>query len=278
MNWKQLKTSNFRNSYGTKNSGFAEAIANYGCQVKPGVAKLREHSIVFTDGTEEQIDEIVCCTGFENRFRFLEANQKDDLIQRVTRDAATSHNLYKHMIHPEMGTALVFIGFVRPCFGAIPPLAEMQARWYALLTSNKVQLPDNKTLATRAKAYVRYIENMLTPYRTNRITNLTDFISYSDDMARQIGCRPSFGLRMLLTEPRLWIRCMIGPVCNAQYRLVGPHKKPEEARHTIHTLKWTPGLLSYVEMLLLYIGAALWFCGLRKFKPLCWYPIDDWEK
>ncbi len=72
MNVKQARSSNFRNTYGTKNSGIAEAILYYGCTVKPDIRSLQEHSVIFTDGTEEPIDEIVCCTGFDNQFPFLD--------------------------------------------------------------------------------------------------------------------------------------------------------------------------------------------------------------
>ncbi|CAF1583740.1 unnamed protein product, partial [Didymodactylos carnosus] len=131
MNLKQLKTGNTRNTYGTKNSGIVEALVNYGCQRKPGIKELKATSIVFDDNTEEEVDEIVCCTGFGNHFAFLETeeNAKDVELRQVAKDAQISHNLYKHCVHPLTGVELFFIGFVRPCFGAIPPLAEMQARW-----------------------------------------------------------------------------------------------------------------------------------------------------
>jgi hypothetical protein len=85
--------------------------------------------------------------------------------------------------------------------------------------------------------YVRYIKSLLKPYRTERITNLTDFLSFSDDMAWAIDCRPKLGLSMLLRDPYLWLRCMIGPMSDAQYRLCGPHAQPELARHILLTLK-----------------------------------------
>jgi dimethylaniline monooxygenase (N-oxide forming) len=277
MNAKQTLTGNFRNTYGTKSSGLAEAIAHYGCVLKPSIQSIRGDLVTFSDGTAERIDEIVCCTGFENSFSFLDCNDDDPMLKRVGHEARISHNLYKHCVHPLTGSSLAFIGFVRPCFGAIPPLAEMQARWFALLCSNKIQLPDSTTMVDQIHTYVRYIEYLFTSYRTNRISNLTDFISFSDDMARAIGCRPSFGLKMLLTDPRLWIRCMLGPISNAQYRLCGPHKQTEEARRVLLTLKWNPMFYNVLELALLYISAFLWFCGVRKCKPHTWYPIHEWS-
>jgi dimethylaniline monooxygenase (N-oxide forming) len=275
MNAKQFRTSNFRNTYGTKNEGLAEAIAYYGCTVKPGIRSLGEHSIIFDDGTEEFVDEIVCCTGFGNQFAFLDYVDNDPILQQVGHDARISHDLYKHAIHPLTGDSLVFIGFVRPCFGAVPPLTEMQARWFALLCSGKIHLPDAATMAKHIRIYVGYIEHLLTPYRTNRITNLTDFLSFSDDIARAIGCRPNLGLSMLLRDPRLWLRCMIGPLSNAQYRLYGPHAQPEQARRILLTLKWKPIWYNLFELILLYTSAFLWYCGIRKCQPHTWCSIHE---
>jgi dimethylaniline monooxygenase (N-oxide forming) len=171
--------------------------------------------------------------------------------------------LYKHAIHPLTGSSLVFIGFVRPCFGAIPPLAEMQARWFALLCSNKIHSPDLTTMVEQIDTYIRYIEHVLTPYRTDRITNLTDFISFSDDMAQTMGCRPNLSLKMLFSDPHLWLLCMIGLMSNVQYILCKPHAQPEEARRILLTLKWNPMFYNVGELALLHISAFLWFCGTK---------------
>lgn len=274
MNWDQIKTSNFRNTYGTKNGGLVEAILKYNCQRKPGIKQLKAKTVVFSDDTEEEIDEIVCCTGFDNHFAFLETdeNRNDAVIKQVAVDARVSHKLYKHCVHPLTGDQLFFIGFVRPCFGAIPPLAEMQARWYAQLCSGKVHLPDTKTMAEHSDIYVKYIEDQLTPYRTNRIVNLTDFIVYSDDIARLIHCRPNF-VKMFFTEPKLWLKCQLGPIMNVQYRLCGPHAKPEEARRVILTTKWIPNTHNFFQFVLLYGCSFLWFLGFKSCRPNTWYPI-----
>jgi dimethylaniline monooxygenase (N-oxide forming) len=267
MNLKQIRTSHFRNTYGTKNAGLAEAILYYGCMVKPEIMSVQEHSIIFADGSEEYIDEIVCCTGFENKFIFLDSVEDDPILQQVGHEARTSHNLYKHAIHPLTRDSLIFIGFVRPSFGAVPPLAEMQARWFALLCSDKLQLPDTMIMTNRIRTYVRYITQLFTPFRTKRITTLTDFLSFSDDMARDIGCRPNLDLIMLLRDPHLWLRCMIGPISNIQYRLSGPHANPEQARRRLLAIKWKPLWYNIFELTLLYISTLLWFCGMQCCQP-----------
>ena len=275
MNLKQICTSHFRNTYGTKNSSLAEAILYNGCTIKPEIKFIKEHSIVFADDSEECIDEIVCCTGFENKFIFLDTVEDDPILKQVGRAARISNNLYKHAIHPLTNDSLIFIGFVRPSFGAVPPLAEMQARWFALLCSGKRHLPDATTMTRRIRLYVRYITRIFTPFRTERITTLTDFLSFSDDLAREIGCRPQLDLTKLLSDPYLWLRCMIGPISNAQYRLSGPHAKSEQARHILLTIKWKPLWYNLFELILLYLSTFLWFCGIRSCQPHAWCSIHE---
>ncbi|CAF1533840.1 unnamed protein product [Didymodactylos carnosus] len=281
MNLAQLGTSNYRSTYGTKNSGFTEAIVQYNCQRKPGIRELKAPAtIVFDDGTEEEdIDEIVCCTGFENHFRFLETedNDNDEIIKQVAKEARISHDLYKHCVHVLTGDQLFFIGFVRPCFDAIPPLAEMQARWFAQLCSGNVKLPSRATMLEHSKIYVEYIENQLTSYRTNRIVTLTDHLVYADDIARLISCRPNF-LNMFFCDPKLWIKCHMGPIMMAHFRLCGPHAKPAESRRIILKSKWIIDSAGIIQLVMIYIHFLFYFFGnIKSCKPNAWYPVIKWR-
>lgn len=277
MNLRQIKTSNSKNTYGTKNAGLVEAIVRYKCQRKPGIRELTEKTAIFEDGSEEKIDEIVCCTGFRNDFPFLDVPDQEadpvhsQLVRQVAHDARVSHDLYKHCVHPSIGDELFFIGFVRPCFGAIPPLAEMQARWYALLCSKKLSLPDKQTMIRQSKKYVEYLENRYTPYRTNRIVSLTDHGVYLDELARTIGARPPL-VKMFFTEPYIWLKCMCGPLINAQYRLCGPHHQPEKARKTLRQVKWIRHM-SIFFLFMLHIYGLFSFVGIKSCQPDTWHPI-----
>jgi len=255
-------------------------MVKYNCQRKPGIRELKAPAtIVFVDGTEEEdIDEIVCCTGFANQFSFLETsdNDNDEIIKQVAKDARIPHDLYKHCVHVLTGDQLFFIGFVRPCFGAIPPLAEMQARWFAQLCSGNVKLPSREIMIEHSKIYVQYIENQLTPYRTNRIVSLTDHLVYSDDIARLISCRPNF-VKMFFREPKLWIKCQMGPIMMSHFRLCGPGAKPVEARRIIHRIKWIHELADILQFIMIFIHFLFYFFGgIKRCKPNSWYPLTEW--
>jgi len=275
MNLKQIKTSNVWTTFGTKNANLVEALVLHKdkCQRKPGIKKLTSNSIIFEDDSEEIVDEIICCTGFRNSFPFIEfSDEADDNLKRIANEAKISHNLYKHCIHPELNDEIFWIGFARPALGAIPPLMELQARWIALLCSKKLTLPNKSQMIEQITKYVKYLEWQLTPYRVNRLTGLTDFLIYSDDLARTIGCRPNF-TRIFFQQPKLWLKLMCGPLINAQYRLTGPHAKPKQAKEILLRAKWVkqPNVLYFI-MLICYAFFWLVF-GIESCKPAAWYPM-----
>lgn len=71
-------------------------------------------------------------------------------------------------------------------------------------------------------------------YVVSRLTPLqVDFLEYMDDLAKDIGVRPSL-LWLLLTDFPLFMRVFWGPITAYQYRLMGPGKW-DGARRAIFT-------------------------------------------
>lgn len=58
---------------------------------------------------------------------------------------------------------------------------------------------------------------------SQRHTIQVDYISYMDELAELVGVRPKIP-RLLLTDPRLGLKVMLGPCTPYQYRLRGPGK------------------------------------------------------
>ncbi|MEA2495424.1 MAG: hypothetical protein QOJ29_3335, partial [Thermoleophilaceae bacterium] len=138
--------------------------------------------------------------------------------------------LYRCCFEPAYGETLAFIGFVRPPIGAIPPMAEMQARWFAQLLSGRLKLPrsgameaETDGVLARRRAYHRAV--------FDRIPNLVDYSTYMDDLADLVGCKPR--LSGLLRSPRLLYKLYTSAFSAAQYRLSGPHPDPVMARTVI---------------------------------------------
>ena len=225
--------------FGTKDDDFVAAMAQGRCRRAPGLARFEGARAIFDDGTAFEPDLVIFCTGFETRMPFLSAE-----IAEAPR--------YLHTFHPEIGAELGFIGFLRPALGAIPPLAELQARWFALVTSGARRLPDLERMRRAIERWSDYRAHVFRAVR-GRLDALVDHTPFCDELAQQIGCKPtwnalrreSFGFRL---------RFFAAPFVAAQYRMIGPHAKPELARRLISAL---PIEHPFPEVLNLYLRWTL---------------------
>jgi dimethylaniline monooxygenase (N-oxide forming) len=208
----------FNEQFGTKDDEFVRAIATGRCRRAPGIARFDGPRVVFDDGSSFAPDLVIFCTGFETRTPFL-----DHALAAAPR--------FLHTFHPEVGASLGFIGFLRPAFGAIPPLAELQARWFALLQSGRVTLPPPADMERSIAEWTRFRTHFFRAVK-GRLEHLVEYTPFCDALAEQIGCKPT--CRDIRREGRRfrW-KFMVGPFVAAQYRLVGPHAKPEIARTVI---------------------------------------------
>lgn len=191
-----------------------------------GINKFTDNSVVFNDGSECELDAVVFCTGYEIKFPFL------DVAVDNLRD------LYLQMFNPEIGSSLAFIGFARPQQGGVPVIAEMQARYFALLNSGKKHLVDRD-------AQKKSIEKMHMHWEkeypiTPKATGLVNYCHYMDVLANIIGCVPKKS--GFLKDPLLDIKLDYGPLFAAQYRLNGPHSDSVAAKNFLksfpNTFSW----------------------------------------
>lgn len=219
--------------FGTKSDDFVRAIAEGRCRRAPAIARVDGGRVTFTDGSTFEPDLLLMCTGFETRVPFLDF-------------ALASPSRYFHVFNPAVGPSLGFIGFVRPAFGAIPPLAELQARWFALMTSDKVSLPSPHEMHASIEEWAA-VHRRLFRALPGRLTHLVDFTPFCDALAEQIGCKPT---RHALRNESLSFRWRFyaGPFVGAQYRLTGPHAKPEVVRSVIGGLPVTHPLPDLINL------------------------------
>jgi cation diffusion facilitator CzcD-associated flavoprotein CzcO len=98
---------------------------------KRNIRRLDGRFVEFEDGSREQVDVIVYCTGYKITFPFFD----EDLIA-----APDNHiELYRRVFHPDFAD-LAFIGLLQP-LGAIMPLAEAQGQWLAAYFKGEYALP-----------------------------------------------------------------------------------------------------------------------------------------
>ncbi|MGN6256402.1 MAG: flavin-containing monooxygenase [Solirubrobacterales bacterium] len=100
--------------------------------VKPNIDRFAGgRSVRFVDGSEEEIDLVVYCTGYKITFPFFDPKVFSAPDNRMP--------LFRRVVSVER-PGLYFIGFIQP-LGPIMPLAEAQAEWVADLLTGQAVLP-----------------------------------------------------------------------------------------------------------------------------------------
>jgi dimethylaniline monooxygenase (N-oxide forming) len=248
------KNDHYFNHFITKNEAFIDRIVDGTLTVNAsGIERLGEDYVVFKDGRRETVDTIMLNTGYTEDFSLVKDVDVDDV-----------RALYKHMIHPDLGTGVVFIGWARPAAGGVPACSEMQSRYFALLCSGKRTLPEPARLAELIEREAAFENEVF--FGNPELRTLVHYNRYMIGMAKLIGCspwRPEILASPLLAY-RLWAGSQVPPV----YRLFGPHSDHATARRTILSLP--PGFgVAQTALLTALVGGArlLTAAGLRKPDP-----------
>jgi dimethylaniline monooxygenase (N-oxide forming) len=144
--------------------------------VKPNLSEVMPNQRArFVDGTIEDVDVIVYCTGYRVTFPFFDRT----FIEAKDNDLP----LFMRVIHPDH-EGLFFIGLLQP-LGAIMPLAEAQGRWIARYLLGEYALPPVKEMRAhmereRANMFARYV-------KSKRHTMQVDFDDYLLELSREIA-------------------------------------------------------------------------------------------
>ncbi|XP_070410175.1 flavin-containing monooxygenase 5 [Nothobranchius furzeri] len=233
--------------------------------IKPNVKEIRGSTVVFEDGSiAEKVDTIVFATGYNYDFPYLPNNVMYKSGHRV--------GLYKHVFPPNLEhPTLALVGFIHSG-GSVMPQAEMQVRWVARVFKGLKQLPSNQSMIKAVEKDTKDIEKN---YVVSKSTPLqVDFVSYMDDIAGEIGVRPSL-LWLLFTDYLLFKRVLWGPVTAYQYRLTGPGKwegareaiitqfdrvyQPLKTRKVPEKEPSLSGLLMKLSLAVLAVGGAVYY-------------------
>jgi cation diffusion facilitator CzcD-associated flavoprotein CzcO len=141
--------------------------------VKPNIERLDGDKVHFVDGTAEQIDAIIYCTGYKISFPFLDS----DVIAAADNKIA----LYRRVVDPAH-PGLYFVGLVQP-LGAIMPLAEEQSKWIADLLDGTAKLPPPAEMRRSIADYDKKIAKRYVA--SKRHTIQVDFRAYLSELRRE---------------------------------------------------------------------------------------------
>jgi len=168
-----------------------------------------EGTTVYTkDGTIENVDIIVCATGFKKVFPFLD-------------EKITNGEFIKKMV-PKEATNIAFIGFARPTMGSIAAIAEMQSWWIKEYFSNELNY------AIR-KPWFRFKDPL--NISNDHINTIVIGCYYLKDLAKDLNIEPNM-LYLFVSDFELFKKIFTGSCHPMIYRING-HKTYSNAREIL---------------------------------------------
>jgi dimethylaniline monooxygenase (N-oxide forming) len=129
----------------TVSSRILDRLAHGAIAVRPEISELVGGRVRYVDGSEQEADLIVYCTGYKISFPFFEEGFVSAPENRLV--------LYKRVFSPEY-PGLYFIGFVQP-WGAIMPIAEAQGRLVADHLTGGYALPSRAEMQSDMQRMLR---------------------------------------------------------------------------------------------------------------------------
>ena len=103
---------------------------------RPGIQRMDARNVFFSDGTSEEVDAIVWCTGYNVEFPFFD----EQFISAPNNYLP----LFHRAIEPER-PGICFVGLLQP-LGPVMPLSEAQSKWYARYLKGEYALPSAKQM------------------------------------------------------------------------------------------------------------------------------------
>jgi dimethylaniline monooxygenase (N-oxide forming) len=158
----------------TVSSEFLPRLGHGDIAAKPNIQAFTGGKTVrFVDGSEEEIDLVVYCTGYKITFPFFDPEVLAAPDNRLL--------LYRRVVSVER-PGIYFIGFIQP-LGPIMPIAEAQSEWVADLITGRAQLPAPTKMreqisAEEAKQRKRFVAS-------KRHTVEVDFYPYLREIRRE---------------------------------------------------------------------------------------------
>jgi hypothetical protein len=175
----------------TISADFLNRIAHGEVTWKPNLTELEGGRVRFDDGTVEDVDVIVWCTGYKVTFPFFD----EGFLSAPDNDLP----LFKRVFRPGVDN-LAFIALLQP-LGATMPLAEAQGRWVAAYLRGEYHLPPRPemeavTRRERERMFKRYVAS-------KRHTMQVDFDNYLHDLGREqrVGAGRARGAGFALPVP-----------------------------------------------------------------------------
>ncbi len=170
--------------------------------VKPNIDRFAGgRTVRFADGSEEEIDLVVYCTGYKITFPFFDPSlisAEDNRLSLYRRVASVEH------------PGLYFVGLIQP-LGAIMPIAEAQSEWVADLLEGRGELPSPAEMRDEIEKAERRMRKRYVA--SKRHTIQVDFHPYLREIRRERKRAVAAGVRGRRrgAPPACWVFRQWGP-------------------------------------------------------------------
>lgn len=251
-----------------KNGHVLDRVDYKHCIPKGAIESVQGKKIVFRDGTEEEVDVIIQCTGYKSEFPMLPAD-----ISAVP----TTEN-YKYVFNVEDPT-LAFIGYVRPVLGSLITISELQSLFVSRVFSGRCELPSRDEMQREAVNDKLFWDEYF-KHSSRRLSTLVEAYTYGDDVAKKCGVMPDFW-GLLKRNPRGGLTALFAPYDGCSMRL-NDEKYEETALQQLRNQ--SADTFSPLHLLLIIFMRFIWFdfwldiLGEIKYKIQCagwWKQIND---
>lgn len=158
----------------TVSNRILDRLAHGAITVRPTIERFEGPEVVFSDGTRQEADVVVFCTGYSMAMPFLDPEVLDPRGDNRVR-------LYQRVFHPEV-PGLSVVGLVQP-LGAVMPLAEEQARLVAAQLTGAYALPGAQEMQEEMDRYEAWLARRFV--RSARHTVEVDFDDYRRALRRE---------------------------------------------------------------------------------------------
>ncbi|UXI17483.1 Armadillo segment polarity protein [Sarcoptes scabiei] len=208
------------------NDALPNRILSGTIKIKSNIEYFTENGVKFVgENSVTSCDTVVMATGYKIDFPFIS--------KQIVSTENNHVHLYKYQFAPNLKHphTLAFISLAQP-IGALLPIGELQARWFALLMAGKLSLPTRSYMEKDIAEKLRFQSRF---YQSERHTIQVDWVPFMEELANEIGCSPPLW-KYLFEDPLLFLQLIFGPCAPYRYRLVGPNKW-DGAREAIMTVQ-----------------------------------------
>lgn len=183
--------------YVVKRTEFILDLHEGKAQVLPYPVGFQGRSASLPEGRLDDIDIVVCATGFQKTFSFLPV----DLVEGP---------LIKKMVSVKRRD-LAFIGFARPTMGSIATIAEIQSWWVERFFADQLHYQIRRPV-------VRYYDPL--DLANDHVNTVVIGCYYMKDLAKDMNLEPNMWA-LALTDWTLFWRILTGTCHPILYRLRG---------------------------------------------------------